>query len=163
MPKFNAIENNSSQFTSRKLHHKVQKVSNDQDKYGDYWSQLTSHKLRYKQKTDDQDKLGDYLTQFTSRKLHYKLQKVPDDQDKNEEDFLQDNDDERQFIRKTEIDRQNYRCYALNKWRYEVTREFIDLVESKCEKMMDLGGYLKSYGDKRILRDVTKKLIKPEF
>ena len=44
-----------------------------------------------------------------------------------------------------------------------MTSEFIDLVESKCEKMMDLGGYLKSYGDKRILRDVTKKLIKPEF
>ncbi|XP_066918545.1 carbohydrate sulfotransferase 1-like [Clytia hemisphaerica] len=151
VPKSNVIETNSSQFTSRKLNHKVQKYWNGQDDP----PQILS---------EDQEKFGDYLSHFTSRKLQYKLQKVPDDQDKKEEDYLdQENYDERHFIRKTEIDRQNYRCYALNKWRYEVKSDFIDLVESKCEKMMGLGGYLKSNGDKNTLLDVTKKLIKPDF
>ena len=100
------------------------------------------------------------------RKLTYKLENVPVDQDieaKYEAEEEGYESEERKFLRKTEIYRQKYQCYAINKWRYTVDSDFVGLIEEKCSAMMEMAGYLKTEGDLDVLRDIEHRLVKPKY
>lgn len=100
----------------------------------------------------------------------YKLEKVPDDkhhekeeEEEYEEDDGYENEDVR-MLRNTEIHRQKYQCYTINKWRYTVNDDLVKLVEDKCSVMMEMGGYIKTNGDSNVLTDVDgHRLVKPDY
>lgn len=95
----------------------------------------------------------------------YKLEKVPDDEHserKEEEDDDGYENEDVMLLRKTEIHRQKYQCYSINKWRYTISDDLVKLVEDKCSVMMELGGYIKTNGDSNVLADVDHyRLVKP--
>jgi len=107
-------------------------------------------------------------SRFNGRKLQYKLEPVLDDQDKEDGEGEEDESDkemneEMYYWRKTEKQRKNYECYAINKWRYEADPKFIALIEEKCGEVMSLLGYIKSNGDHVLLKDIKEKLVEPTF
>ena len=99
----------------------------------------------------------------------YKLEKVPDDDKQYENEEKEDEDDgyeneEVMLLRKTEIHRQNYQCYSINKWRHEISDDLVKLVEDKCSVMMEMGGYIKTNGDLNVLTGVDQhRLVKPNY
>ena len=104
------------------------------------------------------------------RKLTYKLpdddrdNKNQDIEAKHEEAHEEYENEEVRLLRKTEIQRQNYQCYSINKWRYTVNEDFVRLVEDKCGVMMELAGYIKTDGDPSVLADVEQhRLVKPDY
>lgn len=60
-----------------------------------------------------------------------------------------------------QINRDNYRCLSINKWRYKATITFVKYVETHCSSFMKALGYQFVGDDEKTLRNVEINLIKP--
>ena len=56
--------------------------------------------------------------------------------------------------------RHGYQCFAVNKWRYKASEEFVQYVEESCRSFMDRLGY-KSAGNIERVRSMRHSLILP--
>ena len=60
-----------------------------------------------------------------------------------------------------QINRDNYRCLSINKWRYKATITFVKYVETHCSSFMKALGYQFVGDDEKTLRNVEINLVKP--
>ena len=60
-----------------------------------------------------------------------------------------------------QINRDNYRCLSINKWRYKATITFVKYVETHCSSFMKVLGYQFVGDDEKTLRNVEINLVKP--
>lgn len=55
--------------------------------------------------------------------------------------------------------KKNYECFSINKWRYAVSKDFVEFIEGKCSKVMVLMGYREVRDRHELIKNIKEPLV----